>query len=69
MENFPHMYYYTVLTCEEKYFSSYVMDFSVKKKIEVFTKRSLQVRNNKENLGNEPFPQCDDDKWDLESDF
>ena len=25
------------LTCEEKYFSSHVMDFSVKKKIEVLT--------------------------------
>ena len=37
------------LTCEEKYFSSHVMDFSVKKKIEVLTKRSQQVRNNKEN--------------------
>ena len=30
-------------------FSSHVMDFSVKKKIEVLTKRSQQVRNNKEN--------------------
>ena len=30
-------------------FSSNVMDFSVKKKIEVLTKRSQQVRNNKEN--------------------
>ena len=37
------------LTCEEKYFASHVMDFSVKKKIEVLTKRSQQVRNNKEN--------------------
>ena len=37
------------LTCEEKYFSSHVMDFSVKKKIEVLTKWSQQVRNNKEN--------------------
>ena len=37
------------LTCEEKYFSSQVMDFSVKKKIEVLTKRSQQVRNDKEN--------------------
>ena len=30
-------------------FSSHVMDFSVKEKIEVLTKRSQQVRNNKEN--------------------
>ena len=30
-------------------FSSHAMDFSVKKKIEVLTKRSQQVRNNKEN--------------------
>ena len=38
------------LTCEEKYFSSHVMYFSVKKKIVVLlTKRSQQVRNNKEN--------------------
>ena len=37
------------LTCEEKYFSSHMMDFSVKKKNEVLTKRSQQVRNNKEN--------------------
>ena len=36
-------------TCEEKYFSSHVMDFSVKKKIEVLTKQSQQVRSNKEN--------------------
>ena len=34
---------------KEKYFSSHVMDFYVKKKIEVLTKRSQQVRNNKEN--------------------
>ena len=39
------------LTCEEKYFSSHVMDFSVKKKNEVLKKRSQQVRNNKENQG------------------
>ena len=32
------------LTCEEKYFSSHVMDFSVKKKIEVLTKLSQQLR-------------------------
>ena len=38
------------LTCEEKYFSSHVMDFSVKKKIEVLTKHSQQVRNNKEHI-------------------
>ena len=31
------------------------MDFSVKKKIEVLTKRSQQVRNNKENQGKD-FP-------------
>jgi hypothetical protein len=37
------------LTCEEKYISSHVMDFSVKKNFEVLTKRSQQVRNNKEN--------------------
>ena len=36
-------------TCEEKYFSSHVMDFSVKKNFKVLTKRSQQVRNNKEN--------------------
>jgi hypothetical protein len=37
------------LTCEEKYFSSHVIDFSMKEKIEVITKRSQQIRNNKEN--------------------
>ena len=35
---------------EEKYFSSHVIGFSMKKKIEVvLTKRSQQIRNNKEN--------------------
>ena len=36
------------LTCEDKKISSHLMDFSVKKKIEELTKRSQQVRNNKE---------------------
>ena len=31
------------LTCEEKYFSSHVMDFSVKKKIDVLTKLPLST--------------------------
>ena len=44
-ESFPNGFLIEV--CEK--FSSHVMDFSVKKKIEVLTKWSQQVRNTKEN--------------------
>ena len=37
------------LTCEKKIFFSHMIVFSVKKKNEVLTKRSQQVRNNKKN--------------------
>ena len=53
-ESFSKRLFYRIfLTCEEKYFSSHVMDFSVKKKIEVLTKRSQQVRNKKGKLRKE----------------
>ena len=44
-ESFPNSFLIEV--CGK--FSSHVMDFSMKKKIEVLTKRSQQVSNNKEN--------------------
>ena len=43
------------LTCEEKYFSSHVMDFFVKKKIEVLTKWSQQLRKTRK-IKEQPVP-------------